>query len=104
MRFRFWRFKQALLVLQVQILLQRRGLSLNPITTMYYIAPASFLFLCVPWGVIEARQLFADDKVVYLLSHLTDAETYHRCLHVSELSRLIHLLEPFRLILTFPFS
>ena len=52
-------------MLQVQILLQRRGLSLNPITTMYYIAPASFLFLCVPWGVIEARQLFADDKVVY---------------------------------------
>ena len=52
-----------LYVLQVQILLQRRGLSLNPITTMYYIAPASFLFLSVPWGFIEARQLFNDDKV-----------------------------------------
>jgi len=47
----------------VQILLQRRGLSLNPITTMYYIAPVSFAFLSIPWGFIEARQLFADEKV-----------------------------------------
>jgi len=51
------------LFLQVQILLQRRGLSLNPITTMYYIAPVSFAFLSIPWGFIEARQLFADEKV-----------------------------------------
>lgn len=47
----------------VQILLQKRGLSLNPITTMYYIAPVSFAFLSLPWGVIEARQLFRDEKV-----------------------------------------
>lgn len=46
----------------MQILLQRRGLSLNPITTMYYIAPASFAFLCVPWAVIEASKLYHDDK------------------------------------------
>jgi len=36
----------------VQILLQRRGLSLNPITTMYYIAPASFLFLSMPFALV----------------------------------------------------
>lgn len=50
-------------ILQVQILLQRRGLTLNPITTMYYIAPASMLFLSVPWGVIEAQRLFSDPTV-----------------------------------------
>lgn len=43
--------------------LQRRGLSLNPITTMYYIAPASFAFLSIPWFFIEARQLMSDPKV-----------------------------------------
>ena len=49
--------------LQVQILLQRRGLSLNPVTTMYYIAPISFACLAIPWIFIEARPLFADEKV-----------------------------------------
>lgn len=43
--------------------LQRRGLSLNPITTMYYIAPASLAFLSIPWFFIEARQLMNDPKV-----------------------------------------
>ena len=43
--------------------LQRRGLSLNPITTMYYIAPASFAFLSIPWFFIEARELMNDPKV-----------------------------------------
>ena len=37
----------------IQILLQRRGLSLNPVTTMYYIAPASFLFLSVPFALVS---------------------------------------------------
>ena len=37
----------------IQILLQRRGLSLNPVTTMYYIAPASFLFLSIPFAVVS---------------------------------------------------
>lgn len=39
----------------IQILLQRRGLSLNPVTTMYYIAPASFLFLSVPFTVVSTE-------------------------------------------------
>ena len=45
---------------QVQILLQKRGLSLNPITTLYYIAPASFMFLLLPWSIFEARQILSD--------------------------------------------
>ncbi|KAK9819643.1 hypothetical protein WJX72_000664 [[Myrmecia] bisecta] len=47
----------------VQILLQRRGLTLNPITTMYYIAPASLAFLAIPFALIEARQIFYDPAV-----------------------------------------
>ena len=38
----------------IQILLQKRGLSLNPITTMYYIAPASFLFLSMPFAIVSS--------------------------------------------------
>ena len=50
-------------VAQVQILLQKRGLSLNPITTLYYIAPASFVCLLLPWAIFEARPLMADPTV-----------------------------------------
>ena len=32
---------------------------------MYYIAPASLLFLSMPWGVIEARRLFSDPTVKF---------------------------------------
>ncbi|KAK9805398.1 hypothetical protein WJX73_000561 [Symbiochloris irregularis] len=47
----------------VQILLQRKGTRLNPITTLYYIAPCSFAFLAVPWALLEARPLLADPTV-----------------------------------------
>ena len=42
----------------VQILLQRRGLKLNPITTLYFVAPASGFFLIIPWSVLEAGKLW----------------------------------------------
>ena len=42
----------------VQILLQKRGLKLNPITTLYYVAPASGFFLMIPWSVLEAEKLW----------------------------------------------
>ena len=51
--------------MQVQILLQRRGLSLNPITTMYYIAPCSFAFLALPWALIEAKAVLSDPTVKF---------------------------------------
>ncbi|KAK3286727.1 hypothetical protein CYMTET_5732 [Cymbomonas tetramitiformis] len=41
----------------VQILLQRRGMKLNPITTLYYIAPACFCFLSVPFVLIELPKM-----------------------------------------------
>ena len=38
----------------IQILLQQRGIKLNPITTLYYIAPACFCFLLLPFSFLEA--------------------------------------------------
>ncbi|CAM8927005.1 hypothetical protein QQ045_023364 [Rhodiola kirilowii] len=46
-------FAEALRLVLTQILLQKKGLTLNPITSLYYIAPCSFLFLFVPWYFLE---------------------------------------------------
>ncbi|XP_078427391.1 putative sugar phosphate/phosphate translocator At3g17430 [Wolffia australiana] len=51
---------EALKLVLTQILLQRRGLTLNPITTLYYIAPCSLLFLLVPWFFLEKDVLNVD--------------------------------------------
>ncbi|XP_043720616.1 probable sugar phosphate/phosphate translocator At3g17430 [Telopea speciosissima] len=46
-------FAEALRLVLTQVLLQKKGLTLNPITSLYYIAPCSFLFLFVPWYLLE---------------------------------------------------
>ncbi|XP_078429550.1 putative sugar phosphate/phosphate translocator At3g17430 [Wolffia australiana] len=46
-------FAEALRLVLTQVLLQKKGLSLNPVTSLYYIAPCSFLFLFAPWYVLE---------------------------------------------------
>ncbi|XP_052185904.1 probable sugar phosphate/phosphate translocator At3g17430 isoform X2 [Diospyros lotus] len=46
-------FAEALRLVLTQVLLQKKGLALNPITSLYYIAPCSFLFLFVPWYLLE---------------------------------------------------
>ena len=43
----------------VQLLLQARGLSLNPVTTLYHVAPASLVALAGPWAALEAGPLVA---------------------------------------------
>ncbi|KAM1089953.1 hypothetical protein TB2_017305 [Malus domestica] len=45
-------FEATRLVL-IQILLNAKGISLNPITSLYYVAPCCFVFLCVPWVIVE---------------------------------------------------
>lgn len=45
-------FEATRLVL-IQILLNAKGISLNPITSLYYVAPCCFLFLSVPWLLVE---------------------------------------------------
>lgn len=48
---------EALRLVLTQVLLQKKGLTLNPITSLYYIAPCSFLFLFVPWYLLEMPDL-----------------------------------------------
>ena len=43
-----------------QILLQRRGLKLNPITSLYYISPACFGFLLLPFFMFELPKVTCD--------------------------------------------
>jgi drug/metabolite transporter (DMT)-like permease len=51
-------FEATRLVL-IQILLTSKGISLNPITSLYYIAPCCFCFLLVPWSFVELPKLRA---------------------------------------------
>ena len=75
----------------VQILLQRRGLKLNPITTLYYVAPASGFFLMIPWSVLEAEKLWdgfhAGDVSISPLIMVTNAA----CAFALNLSVFLHL-------------
>ncbi|KAL9273542.1 putative sugar phosphate/phosphate translocator [Drosera capensis] len=45
-------FEATRLVL-IQVLLSSKGINLNPITSLYYVAPCCFLFLSVPWLLVE---------------------------------------------------
>ncbi|XP_021862814.1 probable sugar phosphate/phosphate translocator At2g25520 [Spinacia oleracea] len=45
-------FEATRLVL-IQILLTSKGIQLNPITSLYYIAPCCLVFLTIPWLVVE---------------------------------------------------
>ncbi|KAH8970733.1 hypothetical protein BDL97_02G105200 [Sphagnum fallax] len=48
---------EALRLVLTQILLQKKGLTLNPLTSLYYIAPCSFLFLSIPWILLEKPEM-----------------------------------------------
>jgi len=48
-------------IVLVQILLQSKGVKLNPITSMYYILPTCLCFLVVPWLAIEYPKLREQD-------------------------------------------
>ncbi|KDP28002.1 hypothetical protein JCGZ_19082 [Jatropha curcas] len=50
-------FAEALRLVLTQVLLQKKGLTLNPVTSLYYIAPCSFVFLFVPWFLLEKPKM-----------------------------------------------
>ncbi|KAK4744571.1 hypothetical protein SAY87_010883 [Trapa incisa] len=50
-------FAEALRLVLTQVLLQKKGLTLNPITSLYYIAPCSFVFLFFPWFLLEKSEM-----------------------------------------------
>ncbi|XP_059658132.1 probable sugar phosphate/phosphate translocator At5g25400 [Cornus florida] len=44
---------EATRLVMIQILLTSKGITLNPITSLYYVAPCCLLFLFVPWIFVE---------------------------------------------------
>lgn len=50
----------------LQVLLQKRGLRLNPVTTLYYVAPCCLGFLLLPWALLEAPRLLASGEPLAL--------------------------------------
>ncbi|CAI5460513.1 unnamed protein product, partial [Closterium sp. Yama58-4] len=48
---------EALRLVLIQILLTAKGVSLNPITSLFYISPVCLLFLSLPWLLVEYPRL-----------------------------------------------
>ncbi|KAL2929477.1 hypothetical protein RDABS01_034888 [Bienertia sinuspersici] len=44
---------EATRLVMIQILLTSKGISFNPITSLYYVAPCCLVFLSVPWILVE---------------------------------------------------
>ncbi|KAK9279508.1 hypothetical protein L1049_013187 [Liquidambar formosana] len=44
---------EATRLVMIQILLTSKGITLNPITSLYYVAPCCLVFLSVPWLLVE---------------------------------------------------
>lgn len=44
---------EATRLVMIQILLTSKGINLNPITSLYYVAPCCFAFLSIPWIFVE---------------------------------------------------
>lgn len=61
---------ESIRLVLVQILLQSRGLKLNPITTLYYVAPCCFIFLLVPFFALEFAQISNDTNVIISPLHM----------------------------------
>ena len=43
--------------------LQKRGIKLNPVSTLYHIAPCCFVFLFLPFTYIELPKIMSDETV-----------------------------------------
>lgn len=54
---------EAIRLALVQILLQKRGIKLNPITTLYYISPCCFAFLMLPFFFVDLPHIMSDDDL-----------------------------------------
>lgn len=44
---------EATRLVMIQILLTSKGISFNPITSLYYVAPCCLVFLSIPWILVE---------------------------------------------------
>lgn len=57
-------FEAARLTL-VQILMNAKGLAMNPLQSLYYVSPACLLCLSVPFLLLEAQPFFTNPPVMY---------------------------------------
>lgn len=48
---------EATRLVMIQILLTSKGITLNPITSLYYVAPCCLAFLFIPWILVEFPSL-----------------------------------------------
>lgn len=56
---------EACRIVSVQIVLGKANLKLNPITTLYYVSPASFVFLLVPFALLEMPKIVYGYEVTH---------------------------------------
>ncbi|MEW5298216.1 MAG: hypothetical protein WDW38_001058 [Sanguina aurantia] len=55
---------EAVRLTLVQILLQKRGIRMNPVSSLYHIAPCCFVFLFLPFTYIELPRMMVDPGLV----------------------------------------
>ena len=51
---------EAVRLIMVQILLQSKGLKMNPITSLYYISPVCFVCIILPYAMLELPKMMND--------------------------------------------
>jgi hypothetical protein len=73
------------------VLLQKRGLRLNPVTTLYFVAPCCLGFLTIPWAALEAPRMFAAGEPLALDPVVFVSNAMAACaLNMSVSSRVFH--------------
>ena len=58
-------FAEALRLALVQILLNSKGLGMNALTSLYYVSPACFVCLSIPWMLIELPHMMSTEEVKF---------------------------------------
>ena len=76
-------FVESIRLVLVQLLLQSRGLKLNPITTLYYVSPCCFAFLLVPFVSLEWLKIVNDKDVVINPFYMITNAALAFCLNLS---------------------
>ena len=56
-------------IILVQIILGRENLKLNSITTLYYVSPACFVFLFIPFTLLELRDIAYGYELTHTKQH-----------------------------------
>lgn len=82
-------FTEAGRLVLVQVLLQQGDVRLDPISSLYYIAPPCFCILVVPFGFAELFPMMADDalSIPFFLLIVSSLAAFGRCKRSPPLRR-----------------